>query len=241
MRTFPRGVFFALLLIGVFVTSAEADTVYSYVGDRFTFAQGVYSAGDRITGSFVLSDSFLPTVGLIGVGPQSVTNFVESYSFTDGHQTLTQSNSTGTFKMPFTTDGTLVVPGSAPGAIGSPYWSVSIQTPTSGIQTASLGDYYITAWTGSPQPTSGCGGLPAICYIGPAGSTAVIDGVAPYPFIGLPGTWTVHRVPEGGTTVLFFFAGLVGLTILPRLIAPVRFTIFVLRDRRAHRQVVSLV
>ena len=84
MRTFPRGIFFALPLIGVFVTSAEADTVYSYVGDRFTFAQGVYSAGDRITGSFVLSDSFVPTVGLIGVGPQSVTNFVESYSFTAG-------------------------------------------------------------------------------------------------------------------------------------------------------------
>jgi len=205
MRTFPRGIFFALPLIGVFVTSAEADTVYSYVGDRFTFAQGVYSAGDRITGSFVLSDSFVPTVGLIGVGPQSVTNFIESYSFTDGHQTLTQSNSTGTFKMPFTTDGTLVVPGSASGAIGSPCWSVSIQTPTSGIQTASLRDYYITAWTGSPQPTSGCGGLPSICcYIDPAGSTAVIDGVAPTPSLAFSALGRCTRCPKGAQPHWFF-------------------------------------
>jgi hypothetical protein len=216
MRAFARGIFFAVLLIGVFVASAKADTVYRYVGDRFTFAQGVYSPGDRITGSFVLSDSFVPTVGLIGTEAQSVTNFVESYSFTDGHQTLTQSNSTGTFSMPFTADGTLVVPGSATGAIGSPHWSVYISTPTSGIETASPGDYLVTAWTGSAQPVSYCSGLPPICHIDPAGSTAIINGlgsgVSGLDVGGLPGTWTVQTVPEGGTTALFLLAGLSILT-----------------------------
>jgi hypothetical protein len=213
MRTFARAISFAVLLTGVFVASAKADIVYNYVGDRFTFAQGVYSPGDRIIGSFVLSDTFVPTLGLLGVEPQSVTTFVTSYSFTDGHQTLTQSNSTGTFDMPFTTNGTLVVPGSNPTAIGFPNWSVYLSTPTSGIETVSLGDYYITAWTGSIHPTSYCSGLPPICYIDPAGSTAIINGLGPSDiFGGSPGTWTLQMVPEGGTTALFLLAGLTILT-----------------------------
>ena len=218
MRAFARGIFFAVLLIGVFVASAKADTVYSYVGDTFRFVQGVYTQVDRITGSFVLSGSFVPVAV---TGPQLVTNGVVSYNFTDGHETLTQSNSTGTFRVGFF-NGTLVVPGTA-GANG--WWVVDLHTPTSGIVTDSIGDYQMISWIGGATPSAyhACNSGTALCYDDPTISTDTILGLdnrAP----GLPGTWTVQRVPEGGTTALFLFAGLACLTILPRFIGVKRAT-----------------
>ena len=147
MRAFARAIFFAVLLLGVFVASAKADTVYSYVGDTFRFVQGVYTQVDRITGSFVLSGSFVPVAV---TGPQLVTSSVVSYNFTDGHQTLTQSNSTGTFRVGFF-NGTLVVPGTA-GANG--WWVVDLHTPTSGIVTDSIGDYQMISWIGGAAPSA---------------------------------------------------------------------------------------
>jgi hypothetical protein len=203
--TFARAVFFAVLLTSVFVTSVKADTLYTYVSDKFKFAQGVYAPGDQITGSFILSASFVPPQV---TGPPSVTSGVLSYSFTDGHQTLNQSNSTGTFQVGFNWGGTPVVPGT-----GGPnsWWVVYIQTPTSGIQTLFGGDYQMIAWIGAAKAPPICSTGPTQCGIDPSISAAMINSLGPNDLVGgLPGTWTI-QTPEGGSTALFLFAGIVGL------------------------------
>jgi hypothetical protein len=207
MRTFARAVFFAVFLTGVFVASAKADTVYTYTGGTFTYATGVYVPGDQVTGTFTLSSSFVPA--LPSAGLQLVDSGVVSWSFTDGHQTLTQLNSTGSFYVGFSSDGTPILP-----HYGLPYspflgllngWEVNLGTPTSRIltvfDTASSGDY--TVWAGL-----GCSNHNQTCT-----SSAVITDLMGAPYAGFPGTWTI-QVPEGGTTALFLFVGLAGLTIL---------------------------
>jgi hypothetical protein len=84
--------------------------------------------------------------------------------------------------------------------------------------TDSIGDYQMISWIGGATPSAyhPCNSGTALCYDDPTISTDTILGLdnrAP----GLPGTWTVQRVPEGGTTALFLFAGLACLTILPAL------------------------
>jgi hypothetical protein len=208
MRTFARTVCFTVLLTGVFVASAEADTVYTYTGDKFRYAQGAYLPGDRITGSFTLSDSFVPSM-VNGAQPISFTN----YSFTDGHQTLTQSNSTAIFDMSINGSGQIIIPGT-PFDIHTP-WGFNIRTPTSGIWATNGGDYGMIAWMGSATRPGMCDTTPVtICGVDPTISMAMIVGTGDQTVSGLPGTWTVQTVPEGGTTTLFLFAGLAGLTIL---------------------------
>ena len=220
MPTFPRiilcAAFLAVFLIGGLATSAKADTLYSYTGDPFLFAQGVYSPGDRITGSFMLSGLFVP---INGVGPQSVTNFVESYSFTDGHQIFTQANSTATFRVPFALNDSPIGPGSLAGGI-LPGWTVEIHGLDGGITTDAGGDYIVYAWTGvtaNPLLSSCFGAIgPISCNFNPATSVTLINSTGPSTlYDGGPGTWTVHT-PEGGTTVLFLLSGLAGLALLRR-------------------------
>jgi hypothetical protein len=210
MRTFARTIFFAVILIGVFVASAKADTLFTYVGGTFSFVQGVYVPGDRITGSFILPDSFIPAA-TNGAQPVSFL----SYSFTDGHQTLTQYNSTAIFGFSFDPNtGALFPPKIFGGSPGD--WRFEIRTSTSGMSAADITDYGISAWIGGAQPSViiGCPADPrTLCYGDPTISTATIWGqTAGAP--GLPGTWTLQRVPEGGTTALFLFAGLAGLAVL---------------------------
>lgn len=195
MRTFARTITFVILLNGAFVASALADTVYTYVGDRFTSVTGLYSQGDRVTGSFVLSGSYVfPNDG---AGIRTVTNFVTSYSFTDGHQTLTQANSTVAFvQVGFKPDGTSVVPTDAAGVNAD--WYLQITAPSGEILTEDFGgDYQTVALLGN--------------------SEGHILSINRNLWPGGPGTWCV-QVPEGGTTALFLLAGLSGLTILWRFI-----------------------
>jgi hypothetical protein len=200
MRTFIRAVVFTLLLASVFVSSAKADSgaancLYTYVGDRFTYATGIYAPGDRVTGSFDLSGSFVPD--LTGVGIKNISGFVTSYDFTDGHQTLTQANSTAIFHVGFNLDGTPVVPTDGGGINNG--WEVVITTSTGGITTGDTGGDYVTD-----------------AFL--SGSYAQIVSSNQNLWPGGPGTWTVQRVPvpEGGSTALFLFIGLGGLTILTR-------------------------
>ena len=190
MRIFTRCIFFAVLLVGVFVVLVKADTVYTYVGDKFTSLTGVYVQGDRVTGSFVLSGSYVfPDEGA-GIYP--VTIFVKSYSFTDGLQTWTQYNSTAAVYVGFSPNGTPIVPTDAAGVNSD--WYVSITTPTGLILTEDYGGDYQT-------------------YASTDNSSAEILSLNGYLYPGGPGTWSV-QVPEGGTTALYLFAGLAGLTIL---------------------------
>jgi hypothetical protein len=199
MRIFARTIFLAALFTGVLVDSSKADTVYTFVGDKFTFVQGIYLQGDLVTGSFVLSGSFVPCTAC-GGGIQNVAIGVASYSFTDGHQTLTQSNSTGIFQVAFNLDGTPIVPTDP--AEG---WYVEIDTPTGEILTedVSHGDYQTHASTGN--------------------SYGEILSLNRNLYPGSAGTWTL-QVPEGGKTSLFLFIGLAGLTIITRFNGSKRFT-----------------
>ncbi len=64
-------------------------TDYNYTGAPFDFAQSPYVLGDNITGSFTLTGKlpvFLPSTNL--------TSALLDFSFTDGQQTRTPSNST---------------------------------------------------------------------------------------------------------------------------------------------------
>lgn len=202
MQVFARAVFLAVLLTGVVVASAEADTVYTFTGGTFNYATGVYVPGDQVTGSFILSTSFVP---VLANAPQVVNSGVVSYSFTDGHQTLTQLNSVGNFSVGFNfTDGTPILPNCC---LGGPLtgWDVRIEAPTGGILTeftsALSGDFTTAASFGCPNFFS-------------CASLAVISDLVPIQD-GAPGTWTM-LVPEGGSTAPFLFVGLAGLIILSR-------------------------
>src|SRR5258708_38023514 len=73
---------------------------------------------------------------------QCVSSGIVSYSFTDGHQTLTQSNSTGSFQLGFNADGTPAPPGNA----SSPYGEVN---EWDGSISNNNGTSYISAYLGN--------------------------------------------------------------------------------------------
>jgi len=77
----------------VLATIASADTMYHYTGDTFRTVSGMYTLTDHLSGEFVVRDGFTPrpTTG----GADWMAGLV-SYSFTDGHQALTEANSAAT-------------------------------------------------------------------------------------------------------------------------------------------------
>jgi hypothetical protein len=206
MQIFARAIFFAVLLTGVFVASAKADTVYTFVGGTFNYATGVYTPGDQVTGYFVLSSSFVPVATN---GPESVNSGIVSYSFTDGHQTLTQLNSVGSFYVGFNyKDGTPILPDyRRPNTQTG--WYVSIKAPTSAILTE-----FDSSSTGDYTTAAGLGGCSGSIFSGTCSSLAVISDLVQIQ-AGFAGSWTM-QVPEGGSTALFLFVGLAGLTFLSR-------------------------
>jgi hypothetical protein len=65
-------------------------------GNTFPRVTGVYTTADRITGSFTVAEGFVPLPNTAG---DLFTEGVLRYAFTDGHQTLTEANSTGRFHL----------------------------------------------------------------------------------------------------------------------------------------------
>jgi hypothetical protein len=123
MRTFARAVLFALFAALILAPVAEADTMYSYIGDTFRTVSGVYTLADRITGSFTVADGFVPVPRPYAY---DFTPGVVSYSFTDGHQTLTEANSNGAFLL---------------NPCVCSFWNVAVAgAPTSSISTYNLFD-----------------------------------------------------------------------------------------------------
>jgi len=244
MCNLSRAVVLALVLLPVAAVPASANPIYTdtsllytYTSLPFFFVAGHYTGvvpglyptpvtddgtADRITGSFVLSDSF---VGVSGVGPQSITAGVVSYSFSDGHQTLTEKNSTATFGLSWGPDGPVVWDGALTFGdsrlrIG---WSIEISSATGEIFSFSPNgghDLFERASYNGTAPFCGGAGYD-VDHGGTNGGTSCLGGVAD---IGvntsqLPSwTWTVQQVGDDNhqtvpepSSLLLFGSGLAGL------------------------------
>jgi hypothetical protein len=208
MRTFARAILAALIVTLVLASGAGADTIYSYTGDTFRSVAGVYTTADRITGSFTVADGFVAGFSAAGAvftgfgrlqaanGDYSAPMFMDgviSYSFTDGHQTLTKDNSTAALRLGVPVE--VLTPGSCTpclykNQVGAPWpdgfqprlWDIEITTPTGSITSYLIGDRYDLGSLDAAN--SGVNGR----SIGPPDGSRV-------------GTWTVS-VPEPSTLVL---------------------------------------
>jgi exosortase/archaeosortase family protein len=207
MRTFA--LFLALMLSPAIPTCA--DTLYRYESDPFRFATGAYEPGVRITGSFVLADSFVAPVSP-DAGPNwaNVIPSARSYSFTDGLQTLTQDNSTATIMMPFdrqtgqpTPAQTALVPQYTKLPPMAGWFVIDIRAPTGGFVVTTTQDWTASMWSGAetaPQfhfVTDATGGGHFEWDASPGVSAAHINsqfGAAQMG--GFWGNWTMVSVPE---------------------------------------------
>ena len=185
MWTVARALVPALLVTLVVTTVASADTIYTYTGDffapsinGFTRTAGVYSTADRITGSFMVRDGFVP---IRTTGGDALTDGVVTWSFTDGHQTLTPDNSAGRFYL----------------SLEFNVWNILVGQPNldaltgGGISTSFFGERIDSAWLDANNWGRNSGGQP-----GPQDGSHI-------------GTWTVS-VPEPMSLVLVA-AGIAGL------------------------------
>lgn len=184
--------FLALFVLVAAPAAATTYTTYIYTGDHFGSYEaldgsgtslprvtGVYTVDDRITGSLTVADNFAQPV----MGMSLVTAGVLHYAFTDGHQTLTEANSTGSFYVPRFDLG--LDPANL-------QWNIAITTPTGGISSYRVGDRYDLAVLDANNQ-----GINGVSNTRPDGSHA--------------GTWIVS-VPEP-MSLLLVLAGIGGVML----------------------------
>ena len=108
MKTKLLGLLAFMSLLGF--SPASADTIYTYTGNDFTSNSGSFTDADKVTGTIDLATALGDNSGSVEISPVS-------YSFSDGVQTLTNSNSS--------LSGYL-----ATNAVGTPVmWDLLIQLP----------------------------------------------------------------------------------------------------------------
>jgi hypothetical protein len=190
-----------LLTLGAWAEATEIPApttwLYTYTGSPFAVVTGVYQPGDRITGSFAIRSDF--DVSNMGADID-IRAGVLSYSFTDGHQTFTEDNSTA---LAFLTKRA-VLDGIAP-EHNQVQWDIVLSTPTGFLRTVDGTDRADIAFVGP--------GLdPANRGLNSDGTLDfVIDGVR-FNTFAPPGTWTAQAVPEP-TTLMLLSAGLAALAV----------------------------
>ncbi|MGD0420377.1 MAG: VPLPA-CTERM sorting domain-containing protein [Xanthobacteraceae bacterium] len=84
MTTKLLGLLAFMSLLGF--SPASADTIYTYMGNDFTSISGSYTSTEMVTGTIDLATALGDNFGLGPISPVS-------YSFSDGQQTLTNTNS----------------------------------------------------------------------------------------------------------------------------------------------------
>ena len=94
---------FALFVAAVVVAAgpgvANASAIYDYTGNDFTLVSGPYTTADSIMGSLTLSAPLGDNLNLVTVTPSA-------FSFSDGVQSISASNGSGTSSFLFSTDAT---------------------------------------------------------------------------------------------------------------------------------------
>ena len=196
-----------MLLVSMFFASlANAATTYTYTGNNFDTVTGVYSTSDSVSGSFTVASIFPADMDTVDISQQ-----VLSYSFTDGVNSLNESNSefcTGfAYGIWVGTDSN--------GNLNE--WSVSICTPVSTvpnpvelIMSLNAGDQLIADAGGS----STCIGMDGDA----CDEFAPDDNTDSGAIQEQPGTWAqsgeaeASPVPALNTRMAFLVAILLGLT-----------------------------
>jgi len=189
-----------LTLMLVAAVPANADVMYSYVGDTFKgVTTGAYTNMDHVVGSFVVASPFTDNPN--GWAAIDRTSSVLRYSFSDGVQTLTEANSTARIAM-YVNEPFHVGPDFLPVFGASGWWDIEISTTTGRISTSMYGS------DGTDFGCRGCLGLGLPVESGTMGTGS--GGLQPLPEFGGHGgghigTWSLETVsvPE--------------LAILPRL------------------------
>lgn len=82
-----KRILISLALLASLISGYAHATTYSYTGDNFTSATGVYSTAMRITGTITTSSPIPPdSAGL------NISGLLTSWSFSDGVQTINSAN-----------------------------------------------------------------------------------------------------------------------------------------------------
>jgi hypothetical protein len=82
----------ATMAVVLLVGAAHATTTYQYTGALYTTPNGVFTTSMRISGTFTTATPLPPNMLLTSIGPEG-SNLVTAWSFSDGIDTFTKSNS----------------------------------------------------------------------------------------------------------------------------------------------------
>lgn len=137
-------VFLAALILTVPLL-ASTDYTYTYTGDDFTSATGVFSTSDSVTGYFTLSAPLGDNLNGANIASETL-----SFSFTDGPDTIT--NSTPDINVCFCSP-TIDIWTDASGNIIN--WEISLTVGELGSENITTEDYYAGIITGTVIQDSG--------------------------------------------------------------------------------------
>ena len=104
--------------------AAAALIRYVYSGNPFAVQSGAPPSVTNLSGNFTVNEFLLPSAPFSG---EDITSAVATFSFTDGNQTLTNLNSSGSFTISLDSSGALVGP-----------WEIDISDPQSELETFSF-------------------------------------------------------------------------------------------------------